>query len=188
MVGWEHAQRPQSASWLRWLTSLNPNKYLSKSPQLLQLPRMDYSLFAVVLQGVKGGMVLSVLFSSPSACALIHVLLGMQECLHVAGTAKRVLLMPAWRLFAAAVPLLSPSFFTFFSKLIYLCFPNIAAPSCLLLSIGRCCVLEYSTSALWWNQTASLWEGGALFSCLGRTQDWCLNIRTVCSRPVHPLC
>lgn len=82
---------------------------------------MDYSLFAVVLQGVKGGMVLSVLFSSPSACALIHVLLGMQECLHVAGTAKRVLLMPAWRLFAAAVPLLSPSFvFTFFSPNLFM--------------------------------------------------------------------
>lgn len=77
---------------------------------------MDYSLFAAVLQGVRGGRVLSVL-SSPSAPALTRVLLG-DAGMPVCGWSSQESSAHArlGRLFAAAVPLLSPSFvLTFFN-------------------------------------------------------------------------
>lgn len=56
---------------------------------------MDYSLFAVVLQGVRGGRVLSVL-SSPSAPALTHMLLGDAGMPVCGWSSQESLLMPGW--------------------------------------------------------------------------------------------
>lgn len=56
---------------------------------------MDYSLFAAVLQGVRGGRVLSVL-SSPSAPALTRVLLGDAGMPVCGWSSQESLLMPGW--------------------------------------------------------------------------------------------